>query len=190
MRLGIYNKVIFLSLINVSFTKKIETVSDINLNMYTGKWFQAATSRSTKLLGTGIDFSNVTANYQCIDNCKSNNISVFNEGFDNFGRYTSIKGFSYCEDNNLPGKRKVIFEKIPFPGNYWIVKLGPIVNCQYDYAIVSGPVTDNIGTRFSLYVLCRNVNKYEEKYEKEVKQWCVDNGFKYYWNEYVKTKQN
>ena len=75
-------------------------------------------------------------------------------------------------------------------GNYWIVKLGPIVNCQYDYAIVSGPVTDNIGTRFSLYVLCRNVNKYEEKYEKEVKQWCVDNGFKYYWNEYVKTKQN
>lgn len=174
--------------LSVSYSKIIDVVSNINLKQYTGKWFQVATSRSTKFLGTGPDYSNVTAVYNCINDCNSNNISVFNEGLDSFGRYTSIKGVSYCENNTLPSKRKVVFDSVPFPGNYWIVKLGPIVNCKYDYAVVSGPINTKFGTRFSLYVLCRNINRYEEKYEEEVQKWCIDNGFKYYWNSYIKTK--
>ena len=175
--------------ISISSGRIIDTVPNVNLNMYSGKWFQAATSRSTKFLGTGPDYSNVTAVYTCVNNCKNNNISIFNQGLDSYGRYTSIKGISYCENNSLPSKRKVVFDSVPIPGNYWIVKLGPIINCKYDYAVVSGPINTNFGTRFSLYVLCRNIQRYEEKYEDEVEKWCLDNGFKYYWNSYIKTKQ-
>ena len=87
----------------------------------------------------------------------------------------------------MPSKRKVVFEGVKFEGNYWIVKLGPIVNDKYDYAVVCGPLTKKIGTRFSLYVLCRDKKKYELEYEENVKQWCNDNGFKFWWNKYIKT---
>ena len=44
-----------------------------------------------------------------------------------------------------------------------------------------------IGTRFTLYVLCRNINNYILNYEDEVKVWCSNNGFIFPWNKYVKT---
>ena len=43
----------------VLFGNKIKTVTDIDLNLYTGKWYQIATSRSTKLFGTGVRYSTV-----------------------------------------------------------------------------------------------------------------------------------
>ena len=171
----------------IFFGKPIDTVTKIDLKMYTGKWHQVATSRSTKLLGTGVKFKNVSAEYLCINNCSSNIISVLNQGINDKNNYTSINGFSYCENISMPSKRKVVFEGVKFEGNYWIVKLGPIVNNQYDYAIVCGPLTNFFGTRFSLYVLCRDKKKYELEYEEDVKQWCNDNGFKFWWNKYIKT---
>ena len=50
-------------------TKPIKTENNITLEYYTGKWFQAATSKSTALMGTGTNFSSVTAIYDCIKNC-------------------------------------------------------------------------------------------------------------------------
>ena len=153
-------------IIGLLFGKPIETVTKIDLKLYTGKWHQVGTSRSTKLLGTGTNYKNVSAEYLCINNCSSNIISIFNEGINGKNNYTSINGFSYCENTSIPSKRKVVFEGVRFEGNYWIVKLGPIVNNKYDYAIVSGPLTNRIGTRFSLYVLCRNRKKYKNEYEE------------------------
>ena len=176
------------SYINDLNAKQITPVSNIDLSYYTGKWFQVATSRSTKLFGTGIDFKNVSAEYKCLDECSNNIISVYNEGLNKFDKHVSISGFSYCKNNSMPSKRKLIFENVPFEGNYWIVKLGPVVNMKYDYAIVSGPLNNFFGTRFSLYVLCRDVKKYKENYEEEVREWCKNNGFKFWWNEYIKTK--
>ena len=67
------------------------------------------------------------------------------------------------------------------------MKLGPIINDTYRYAVVSGALTKFFGTRFSLYVLARDRAEYNAKYEEEVKQWCKDNGFKFFWNRYIRT---
>ena len=73
----------------------IKVEPEIDLNSYLGNWTQVATSRSTKLFGTGIDFRNVSADYQLLNN---NNISVFNCGLDGQKNYTSIKGYSYSKN--------------------------------------------------------------------------------------------
>lgn len=168
--------------------KPIRTEKEIVLDGYTGKWYQAATSRSTKLFGTGIDFKSVTATYNCVTcNCTTNNITVFNEGYNSTGDYVSINGYSYSSNDNQPCKRKVKFDTVPIEGNYWIVKLGPLIKGKYQYAVVSGPLSNHIGTRFSLYVICRDVDEFKEKYEKDVKDWCLKNGFSLPWNKYINT---
>jgi len=165
----------------------INTVDNIDLSSYTGKWYQAATSKSTKIFGTGIKFSNVTATYECIGECKDNNITVLNEGYNENNDYVKIKGYSYCEDNEIGSKRKLHFEGVPFEGNYWVVKLGPLINNKYEYSVISGPLNKLFGTRFSLYVICRDIEDYKLNYEDEVKEWCSNNGYIFPWNKYVKT---
>lgn len=167
--------------------KPIKTVNEIDLEKYVGKWYQAGTSRSTRLLGTGVNFSNVTATYECIETCSTNNITVLNEGFNEKNKYVNISGISYSLNNRVPSNRKVEFKGVPVIGNYWIVKLGPVKDNKYEYAIVSGPISQYFGTRFSLYVLCRDKEEFYEKYEEEVKEWCNKNGFVFSWNKYIKT---
>merc|ERR1712170_333793 len=58
-------------------------------------------------------------------------------------------------------KLKVFFGGSPVGAPYWIVKLGPVVNGQYDYAVV----TD--GLKASLFVLARDVDTFNEKYDAE-----------------------
>ena len=170
-----------------NFIKPLEVEKNINLDFYTGRWYQAATSRSTALLGTGPNYTDVTADYNCIDDCKYNNISVYNQGYDENGEFKDISGYSFVEDGEESGKRKLRFYNLPVEGNYWIAKLGPVIDEQYQYSIVSGPINKYFGSRFSLYVLSRNITDYIENYEKEVKYWCQKNGFTYHWNEYVPT---
>ena len=72
---------------------QFNTEPNININAYLGNWYQVATSRSTALLGTGIDYYNVQAEYGLC----SNGISVFNSGYQSNGNYTYIEGYSYVE---------------------------------------------------------------------------------------------
>tara|TARA_E500000178_G_scaffold336956_1_gene375569 strand:- start:1367 stop:1837 length:471 start_codon:yes stop_codon:yes gene_type:complete len=153
------------------------------LKGYLGIWNQVATSRSTALLGTGVEFTNVTAEYKLLNN---SDISVYNSGYTKNNTFTSIKGYSYIKGKSQT-RRKLHFDGVPVDGNYWIVKLGPIHSNNYQYAIVSGPLTRFFGTRFSLYVLARNVEDYKNKYENEVKQWCKKNNFRFFWNKYIPT---
>ena len=162
----------------------IKTEPNVDVKSYLGLWNQVATSRSSALLGTGIRFTNVTARYDILNN---SDISVYNSGFNKNNNYTSIQGYSYVTGKSQT-KRKLHFEGVPVDGNYWIVKLGPIIENKYDYAIVSGPLSNNFATRFSLYVLCRNKSRYKKLYDKEVRNWCKENGFKFWWNKYIETK--
>jgi lipocalin len=166
----------------------IETEPNINLNAYIGNWFQVATSRSTRLLGTGVNYTNVSAIYGITYNANldQNVLDVYNKGIDEYGNYSEIKGYSYITGDS-DTKRKVQFVDVPVDGNYWILKLGPILSDKYQYSIVGGPITDYIGTRFALYVLARDRDNYKISYESEVKKWCSDNGFNMYWNEYIPT---
>lgn len=163
--------------------KPIETVSTVDVDSYLGRWNQVATSRSTQLLGTGVKFTNVSAEYSLDD---GDNILVYNSGLNGRKEFTSIQGYTYVDVRfNSTSKRKLHFDGVPFDGNYWIVKLGPILWGEYQYAVVSGPVSGILGTRFSLYVLARNREVYKEKYEKEVKEWCKENNFVFFWNKYI-----
>ena len=159
----------------------IPTEPSVVINNYLGLWNQVATSRSSALLGTGVRYKNVTAFYELLNN---SDIGVYNSGYDENNNFTSIHGYSYITGNSQT-KRKLHFDGVPVDGNYWIVKLGPIQQNLYRYAIVSGPLTSYIGTRFSLYVLARNPEEYKIKYEKEVKKWCKDNNFRFFWNKYI-----
>ncbi len=167
----------------------ISTENNITISSYTGKWHQVATSRSTKLFGTGINYKNVTAEYDLeYSNDKNQTVlTVYNSGFDENNNFKNISGFSYVEGLSQT-KRKLHFDKVPVDGNYWIVKLGPELNNKYEYVVISGPLTDWFGTRFSLYVLARNRKNYQLKYENQVKEWCKTNNYKYYWNRYIETK--
>jgi lipocalin len=161
----------------------IRTEKTLNVSSYLGLWNQVATSPSTRLFGTGINFKNVTAKYELLND---SNISVYNSGLNQKNNFTNIFGYSYIKGKNNC-KRKLHFDGVPYDGNYWIVKLGPIINNQYQYAIISGALTNFFGSRFSLYVLARNRTDYFLKYEKEVQKWCLQNNFKFFWNKYVIT---
>ena len=161
----------------------IQTEPRIILNSYLGLWNQVATSRSSALLGTGIRFKNVTAFYSLLNN---SDIGVYNSGYDENNNFTMIEGYSYINGKSQT-KRKLSFNGVPIDGNYWIVKLGPVQEKLYRYAIVSGPLTSFFGTRFSLYILARNREEYKIKYEKEVKNWCKQNNFRFFWNKYIPT---
>lgn len=163
----------------------IPVVSSVDLKKYIGKWHQVGTSRSTKLFGTGVDYYNVTATYE-LQKEYNNNITVLNEGYNSNEDFENISGYSYCNNNDIPAKRKVHFTGVPVDGSYWIVKIKE-AQYQYEYAIVAGPLTRWFGTRFSLYVLARDRKIYKEKYEAEVKEWCKTNGFTNWWNCYVPT---
>jgi lipocalin len=163
--------------------KPIQTEKTIVLKSYLGKWYQMATSRSTSLLGTGVNFKNVSTEYELLNNSL---LGVYNSGYNAKNNFTSIRGYSYITGDSET-KRKLHFDGVPVDGNYWIVKLGPIKDKTYRYAIVSGALTRFFGTRFSLYVLARDRHEYKLNYEEEVKQWCKENNFKFYWNKYIAT---
>ena len=163
--------------------RPIKTEPNIIIESYLGMWYQVATSRSTSLLGTGPQFSNVTTVYTILNNT---NIGVYNSGLNQHQKFTNISGYSYVAGDS-PTKRKLHFDNVPLDGNYWIVKLGPLIDELYSYAIVSGPVTSFFGTRFSLYVLARNRYDYKLNYEKDVKKWCKKNNFRFFWNKYIPT---
>lgn len=86
-----------------------------------------------------------------------------------------IDGYAYQTDPEAhPGQLKVKFtdgQGAPFPAPYWILELGPIVNGLYDYAIVSDSVSAY------LFVLARDVARFNEKYDAQVQKSLADKGF-------------
>ena len=57
------------------------------------------------------------------------------------------------------------------PAPYWVLELGPIVEDQYDYSIVS----DN--KAISLFVLTRDVDRFYKLYQEQVDASLKDFGF-------------
>lgn len=69
------------------------------------------------------------------------------------------------------------------PGNYWIIRLGPIVNGKYDWAIVSDD------TQSQLYVLTRDVDRFYTEYEDYVLELLHELGFTSFFNRPRETNQ-
>ena len=84
-----------------------------------------------------------------------------------------ISGYAYYTNTTEQGKLTVSLAGVPVDAPYWVVKLGEIVDNQYQYSIITTP------SGISLWVLTRDINIYFNKYDKEVKQYLYDNHFKY-----------
>ena len=57
------------------------------------------------------------------------------------GKPRDILGHAYVPNSNEPGKLKVHFDVPPTEGDYdyWIIKLGPVIDEKYDWVVVSEP---------------------------------------------------
>ena len=120
--------------------KTLTTVPDVDINKYSGKWYEIA--RLPNSFEKGLVC--VTAEYGLRDDGK---ISVINAGQkeNNIGKVKSIRGKAWVPDKNEPGRLKVQFFW-PFAGGYYIFHLDQE---NYQYALVGNP------SRKFLWILSR-----------------------------------
>merc|ERR1711862_886620 len=79
-----------------------------------------------------------------------------------------------------PGPKSAVAYK---EANFLVIGLGPVVDGKYDFAIVTDP------TLLSLYVLTRNVTRFQEKHDADVLKMLKDFGFTNFLNKPLKTQQ-
>jgi apolipoprotein D and lipocalin family protein len=110
-------------------SKPLSVVPYVDLNRYTGTWYEIA--RYPNSFQEGCVGSRAT--YTLRDDGK---LSVLNECYDKTfnGKIRSAKGKAWVVDKETNAKLKVSFFW-PFAGDYWIIDLGN----NYEYAIIGHP---------------------------------------------------
>jgi len=145
-----------------------DVVSKVSVSSYLGHWnqiYQAPTNVIFQGYGTCI-----TADYGLLDN---GNINVINTQLDENNEIEQITGYAYYKNASEPGKLTVHLEGVPVDSPYWIVKLGEIVDNQYQYSIITIP------SGISLWVLVRDIDVFMKYYNKEVVDFLEQYDFKY-----------
>lgn len=127
----------------------LSVVSSVDLNRYTGTWYEIA--RYPHSFQEGCVGSRAT--YTLRDDGK---ISVLNECYDRTfsGKLRSANGKAWVVDKQTNAKLKVSFFW-PFAGDYWIIDLGK----DYEYAVIGHP------KREYLWILSRNREMGDDVYE-------------------------
>jgi lipocalin len=144
------------------------TVNELNLNSYLGHWVQvygAPTNAIFQGYGTC-----ATADYGVLDNGQ---ISVLNSQLNKNKEIEKIGGYGYYKNVSEPGKLTVHLDGVPVDSPYWVVKLGEIVDDEYQYSIITTP------SGISLWVLTRYVDRFNELYSVEVTDFLNKNNFNY-----------
>lgn len=145
-----------------------DTVNELNINNYLGHWLQVyGAPTNTIFQGYG---TCITADYGLLDN---GYISVLNSQLDKNKEIEKINGYAYYKNISEPGQLTVHLDGVPVDSPYWVVKLGEIVDNQYQYTIITTP------SSISLWVLTRDINKFNELYDEEVKEFLNKYNFKY-----------
>ena len=149
-------------------SKSPETISEIDINKYVGNWYQIYGAPTNYIFqGYG---KCLTAQYGLLDN---GNVSVINSQLNMQGELEQISGYAYYTNSSEPGKFTVHLDGTPVDGPYWIVKLGEVVNEQYQYSIITTQ------SAISLWVIARDINNFYNNYDKEVKDYLDNNSYKY-----------
>jgi len=128
----------------------LESVPKVDLNRYTGRWFEIA--RYPNRFERKCD-SNATATYSLRPDGK---ITVVNACKTREGNLTQSSGWAQVVDRNTGSKLKVTFFW-PFFGDYWIIDLSP----DYEYAVIGEP------SRKYLWILSRTA-KMDDKLYAEI----------------------
>ena len=148
-----------------SFAKEYKAVDELNITLYTGKWYQVYEDNFDKLFEHRGRCA--TAEYHLLDD---GNVSVYNEQLDPDDSVDSITGVAYYDEGDCCGYLTVQLGTM-LPAPYWVLELGPIMDDGYQYSIVS----DNMG--ISLFVLTRNVSKFYLDYNATVMKSLYGFGF-------------
>jgi apolipoprotein D and lipocalin family protein len=140
--------------------EKPSVVSTVDLNKYSGKWYEIA--RLPNFFEKKLKC--ITATYTLREDGK---IGVLNSGhyISEPDKISDAKGVAWLPDKNSPAKLKVQFFW-PFSGNYWIIYLEK----DYKYVLVGDPSFDY------LWILCREKKMDETTYQMLLKI-AIDNGF-------------
>jgi lysozyme C len=143
-------------------------ISEINVPSYLGHWkqvYQAPTNVIFQGYGTCI-----TADYGLLDD---GNINVINTQLDENDSIEQISGYAYYKNASEPGKLTVHLDGVPVDSPYWIVKLGEVVDNQYQYSIITTP------SGISLWVLVRDIDVFMKYYNTDVEEFLHQYDFKY-----------
>lgn len=128
--------------------KPLQTVGQVDLNRYLGKWYEIA--RYAHRFQKGCASSMATYSFR--DDGK---ISVLNEcREESTGKLRQAEGKAWVVDKVSNAKLKVSFFW-PFSGDYWIIDLGK----NYEYAVIGHP-----GRKY-LWILSRTEKMEQELYE-------------------------
>jgi len=128
------------SLLSCKTTQDLPTVDKVDIQKYSGVWYEIA--RLPNSFERGLEC--VTATYTPKSNGK---IEVLNKGYalDKKGKMQTAKGTAWVPDPTYPGRLKVTFFW-PFSGNYYIMFLDQ----DYRYVLVGDP------SRKYLWILSRS----------------------------------
>uniref|UniRef100_A0A6C0JG38 Lipocalin/cytosolic fatty-acid binding domain-containing protein n=1 Tax=viral metagenome TaxID=1070528 RepID=A0A6C0JG38_9ZZZZ len=145
-----------------------ETVPELDIDKYTGRWYQVLGAPTNQLFqGYG---SCITADYGVLSN---GSVSVLNCQLDKNENLEEISGYAYYKNLSEPGKLTVYLQGTPFDGPYWVVKLGETKNKQYQYSIITVP------SQISLWVLARNVDEFYNEYAQMVTNYLDTQNYHY-----------
>jgi lipocalin len=117
-------------------TDNIPAVKELDLNKYTGTWYEIA--RLPNSFEKGLD--NVTATYTILENGR---IEVLNQGYKS-GKKKTAKGRAWLPDKTKPAELKVAFFLF-FGASYKVI----VLEENYEYAMVTSNSKDY------LWILCR-----------------------------------
>ena len=110
-------------------SQTLQTVSEVDLKKYSGKWYEIASFPQTFQKGchcTTAEYTLTDKDYVIVENrCNRDSLN---------GKSSYIKGKAFVEKNSGNAKLKVQFFW-PFKGKYWIIDLAD----DYSYAVVGHP---------------------------------------------------
>lgn len=159
--------------------EEYKPVDKLNVNNYEGRWYQVYKDLGDMTF-QGFGTCSV-ADYQLQDN---DIISVLNSQVNKDGTINQISGTAFYDEGNSGGELTVNLDGVNMNSPYWVIELGPIINNEYQYSIVS----DNL--KFSLFVLARNVTEYYSSYDDDVKKSLEEFGFNTKINKPMKMDQS
>jgi len=147
------------------FAANVNPVDNLDLLMYSGRWYQVIKDRFD--MSFQGECTCAVADYGLTET----NVTVLNSQIDKDGKVDQIAGYAFYKSGNTGGYLTVQLDGVPTSAPYWVLELGPIVNDQYEYSIIS----DNLN--LSLFVITRNVTRYYDTYEENVKKSLMKYGF-------------
>lgn len=148
--------------------KPLETVENVNLGKYLGKWYEIAAFPQFFEKGCSCTFAEYRINEDGVIEVKNNCIKK--------GKPSSATGKAFITDKKSNAKLDVQFFW-PFKGKYWIIDLAP----DYSYAMIGHP------NRKYLWILNRKPTMNDQTYKYLVSV-AINKGFDV--RKLVRTNQN